>query len=124
MKFNRTDWLVIIGALLLIGLSTWWPKPPPAQRRDSTDAAKSVPEEMRKDEGTKPAADVPPTAVPSADARPETKSAPAGLPEQKIVLHNDEVSYTFTTKGGGIASAEMINTKDHVLLNSRGKAAM
>lgn len=126
MKLNRTDWLVILGALLLIGLSTWWPKtpPPPPPRPDAPAATGSAPGEIKQDEPVKPAAPTPAAPVSPADTKPETKSAPANLPEQKVVLKNSDVAYTFTTKGGGIASAQMLTTKDQVVLNSQGKAAM
>ncbi|HEY2573179.1 MAG TPA: membrane protein insertase YidC [Verrucomicrobiaceae bacterium] len=128
MKFNRTDWLVIIGALLLIGLSTWWPKPPPPPRQDSTNPAKPAAGEVNKDQSNQPAPStapsVSPSTSPSTETKPEPKAATASLPEQKVVLKNNEVAYTFTTKGGGIANAEMLTTKDHVVLNARGKAAM
>jgi YidC/Oxa1 family membrane protein insertase len=46
------------------------------------------------------------------------------VPEQKVELKNDTVLYTFTTKGGGLVTAELLDTEDHVKLNDRGKLAI
>ncbi|MCE9520340.1 MAG: YidC/Oxa1 family insertase periplasmic-domain containing protein [Verrucomicrobia bacterium] len=115
MKLNRTDWLVIIGGALLIGLASWWPKPPaPVQ---PTKAAETAAVEPSKIEASKP--------DPVITAQPGNAPAPSvSAPEQKFLLKNSEVAYTFTTKGGGIRSAQMLASKDLVELNSHGKAAM
>jgi YidC/Oxa1 family membrane protein insertase len=42
--------------------------------------------------------------------------------EKKVVLANANAAYTFTTAGGGVASVEMLDTKDHIVLNLHGKA--
>lgn len=40
------------------------------------------------------------------------------------MLSNEKASYTFTNKGGGVAEVTLLDTKDHVRLNSHGKAAV
>ncbi len=113
MKLNRTDWLVLIGGALLIGLASWWPKPPPTVQPPK--AAETTAAEPRAVEPPKPDPVTPVTQG----------TAPAAIvPEQKVILKNSEVAYTFTTKGGGIKGALMLTAKDQAELNTHGKAAM
>ncbi len=108
---DRKAWLVItlcIAGMIFNGywMATHPPQPAPA----APPAAVTTPAAV-----TSPA--------PSPSPVPAVLPAPA-VTENTVELKNDEVAYTFTTKGGGIAHAVMLTTKDHVKLNERGKAAI
>ena len=67
-------------------------------------------------------------AVPGSDASatPGT-TAPAPGPavaEEKVELANDRAVYVLTSKGGGVEKATLLDTKDKVVLNGRGRAAV
>jgi YidC/Oxa1 family membrane protein insertase len=120
MKLNRTDWLVLLGAALMIALATFWPKPPPQPPAPRAETPAAT--EPGKNASAKP--DAASAAAVSKPAPNDAQAAPATVPEQKVVLKNEAVAYTFTTKGGGILGAQMLASKDQVVLNAKGKAAM
>ncbi|MEY4484585.1 MAG: rane protein insertase YidC, partial [Verrucomicrobiota bacterium] len=111
---DRKAWLVITLCIAGMIFNGWWmvthpPQPAPAPPAPAAGAA-SV---------TASAA----AAAATAPGVPAVSPVPATT-EKTVELKNDEVAYTFTTKGGGIAHAVMLTTKDLVKLNERGKAAI
>ncbi len=67
----------------------------------------------------------PASGTPAAPAGDCSAAAPASAClEEKVELKNDKVVYTFTTKGGGILTAELLDTHDHAKLNKDGRAAI
>src|SRR5437867_2362966 len=110
---DRKSWLIVIACIIGIGFNVWWMIMHPAPPSPPQTAPPPPP----------PPATAPGTPAPTTAATPPTSQAgapapaplpPAGIPEQKVALSNGEVAYTFTTKGGGIATAALLTTKDHV----------
>ncbi len=79
MKLNRTDWLVLIGAAVLIIVVSSWPTPPPQTPLPATAGPAAI--EPAKSEPGKPATGV-------APAPGDAGAATAVVPEQEAVLQN------------------------------------
>ncbi len=109
---DRKAWIVVTLCVIGMVVNGWWmvthPQPPAKAPAPETAAATPSPQSA-------PSAPAPATAA-------QTPSAAAAAPEQKIELKNDKATYTFTTKGGGIAEVVLLDTKDKVRLNAQGKA--
>ncbi len=115
---DRKAWIVVTFCLIGMGLNGWWmmthqppPKPP--------EAIATAPAKTLADSGAQPGATIPPKVDPTVSA-PEA----VGVLEQKVELNNGLVAYTFTTKGGGVLTAKLADTKDRIVLNARGKAVV
>jgi YidC/Oxa1 family membrane protein insertase len=110
---DRKAWIVITLCIVGMVINGWWmftrpPAPqvsPPPPAGTTPGATPETPAT-----GTTPAAAVTPATAPK--------------PEEKVELKNEVATYTFTTKGGGIAEVVLLDTKDHVRLNAWGKAAI
>ena len=111
---DRKAWIVISLCVIGLGFNGWWmiKHPPPPTQRPAV-VAPATP--------TTPA--VTDSASPAA-ATPTLAPVPASEVEERIELKNDKAIFTFTTKGGGVAQTVLLDTKDHVILNQRGKAAV
>jgi YidC/Oxa1 family membrane protein insertase len=114
---DRKAWIIISICAAFIGFQVWWGMTHP-QVQQATTAPAATEAASKNTPATSPGA---PTAAAGAPGA-ATPATPA--PEQKVTLKNSEVAYTFTSRGGGIATAELLDTKDHVELNSLGKAAV
>ncbi|TLD72051.1 membrane protein insertase YidC [Phragmitibacter flavus] len=118
---DRKAWIVITLCAIGMVLNGWWmikhPPPQPAPAPNPPAAATATPAA-----GTTPAT----AATPGAPVAgtPADTAAPAAAVEEKVVLTNDKVAYTFTTKGGGILLAELHDIKETVTINTVGKAAI
>ena len=113
---DRKAWIVVTLCLIGMGLNGWWMmthQPPPKAPQPVMAATEKTPATVAQP-GTA-------TATP-----PKIDEAPEGpaVPDQKAELNNGSVAYTFTTKGGGILTAKLLDTKDSIILNARGKAAV
>lgn len=115
---DRKAWIIVTICAAFIAYQGWWmikhPAPPAAVQEPAPAAQtnNATPDSSPGQPGAPAAAASTPTG------------APAPAPEQKITLKNSEVVYTFTSRGGGIATAELLDTKDHLSLNVLGKAAV
>lgn len=115
---DRKAWIVVTLCLLGMGLNGWWMmthQPPPKATEPVAATSDKPPTSPASQPGTGT------TAPPKLDAA--TPDVPA-VTEEKIQLDNGLVAYTFTTKGGGIASAKLLDSKDSIILNALGKAAV
>lgn len=113
---DRKAWIVVTLCLLGMGINGWWMmthQPPPKAPVPVAAAPAKTPVDTAAQPGT--------TTPPKAD--PATPEAVTVL-EQKVELNNSLVTYTFTTNGGGIATARLLDTKDNIILNAHGKAAV
>lgn len=108
---DRKAWLVITLCIAGMVFNGWWMATHPQQQAPAAPVA-----------ATTPAASA--AAAPSASPNVPAVSPVPAVTDKTVELKNDDVAYTFTTKGGGIAHAVMLTTKDHVKLNERGKAAI
>lgn len=109
---DRKAWIVITLCIAAMIFNGWWMATHPQPVAPVTPAPNVKKEEVK---ATGSAASV--NAPASAPQAPDKD-------EKTVELKNDEVAYTFTTKGGGIAHAVMLTTKDHIKLNERGRAAI
>jgi len=112
---DRKAWLVIIlcvGGMIANG---WYmvKNPPPAPP--------VIPPPPAVADASAPASTAP--AAPGAVTAPGVTPTPT-VEEQTVKLKNELAVYTFTTRGGGIREAVLLDTKDHVTLNTTGKAAV
>lgn len=110
---DRKAWLVITLCIAGMIFNGYWMATHPSQPVTPAPAPAAA---------TTPATPAPEVATATSNV-PAVAPAPAAT-QQTVELKNDEVVYTFTTKGGGIAHAVMLSTKDHIKLNQQGKAAI
>jgi YidC/Oxa1 family membrane protein insertase len=117
-KFDKMDWIVLLGAALLLTLIFTQKPAPPAKKPDAVaEAAKSP--------GEAPAA---------ANAASDTTPAPTPTPvaptaaEEKFVLSNPVAETTFSSIGGGIQTVKLLPAKyagkREQILNERPIAAI
>jgi len=64
-----------------------------------------------------------PTTLPAASATPLGYSFDTNVPEQIIVLTNALERYTFTSRGGGLKSVELLDYPETISARWKGKAA-
>ena len=64
-----------------------------------------------------------PTTLPAASAAPLGYSFDTNVPEQIIVLTNAHERYTFTSRGGGLKSVELLDYPETISARWKGKAA-
>lgn len=107
---DRKAWIVVTLCVIGMVINGWWmvKHPPPVQQPPAV---------------SQPAPSPQPAAAVSAAPQPAPSALPAVV-EETVELKNPSAAYTFTTKGGGIAKVVLLNTKDHVVLNKAGKAAI
>lgn len=109
---DRKAWIVITLCIAAMIFNGWWMATHP-QPVAPVAPAPTVKTEEVKAAGSAASVNAPAPAPQAPDKD-----------EKTVELKNAEVSYTFTTKGGGIAHAVMLTTKDHIKLNERGRAAI
>ena len=110
---DRKSWTIVLLCVIGIAINGWWMvKHPPVPKQKPAPAAPA---------GTT-AGTTPNASTPSAPAG--STPAPAPAKEEKWTISTSDVKYTFTTKGGGILNAELLDTADHLILNSHGRAAI
>ncbi len=111
---DRKAWIVVTLCVIGMVVNGWWmvKHPPAPQVTPPTPPAAATPD---KQASTSPAAATPPGSQAVAPA-------PAAAPVETYELRNQNAAYTFSTKGGGIVEAVLLDTKDHVRLNAQGKA--
>jgi len=117
---DRKAWIVIILCVVGMVVNGWYmathappPVPPPAATAESAAAP----------DAAKPPGAPPETAATSAAAAPAAPTTPP-VAVEKVELKNDKAAYTFTSKGGGLEKVVLLDTKDQVVINEHGKAAI
>jgi len=118
---DRKAWLVIIICAAGMILNGWWMvnhPPAPQIPLETPSAVESA--------NTASSAPAPVSTVPTAPGAPgaPAPALPAAVAEQTVELKNALATYTFTTRGGGVLNSVLLDTKDHVVLNGTGKAAV
>lgn len=113
---DRKAWIVVSLCLIGIIFNFWWqiqhakdspPLPvPPAIAENQSAAATATSSTGTPAPGTPAAATTAPVA------------------EEIWILKNDQIVYTFTSQGGGILTAELLDTHDNIVLNKEKKAAV
>lgn len=116
---DKKTWIVV--SLCIVGLIVNFyltPKPQPQPPAPSPATAASA---QPATPGT-PAAQTPGAAAPAPGA--QASSATPSQPEvvETVELSNPSARYVFSSKGGGISQAYLLDTKDKVVLNKWGKA--
>ncbi len=116
---DRKAWIVVTFCLIGMGLNGWWMMTHQQPQKVAPAPVAAPSNNTPATTGTQPSTAT--TTSPKIEAAtPEV----ASVPEQKVELNNGLVTYTFTTKGGGVLTAKLLDTKDSVILNSHGKAAV
>jgi YidC/Oxa1 family membrane protein insertase len=113
---DRKAWIVIILCAAGIAVNAWFASKNAAQ----SEAAKAAEAAKAPPPAAQPAAPGAAPAPATAGAATSTPAAAPLAPEQTHVLTRGNVSYHFTTRGGGVAKVVMVGA-DHVTLNEVGK---
>ncbi|OYW76377.1 MAG: hypothetical protein B7Z37_09135 [Verrucomicrobia bacterium 12-59-8] len=113
---DRKSWIVITLCVILAGVNLYYVQE--NQKLAQAEAARKKQEEIAKKPAEAPAV---PTAATPVTGAPPAAAAPAAatVPEETHALKVGTVTFELTSKGGGIARAELAGT-DQVILNKNG----
>ncbi len=113
---DRKAWIVVTLCIAAMIFNGWWMATHPQPVAPVAPVAPQQP--------IAKAGEIKGAEAVSSVSTPATASQAPAIDAKTVELKNEEVAYTFTTKGGGIAHAIMLTTKDLIKLNEHGKAAI